>query len=87
MDLGDEIDAADLVVLLAGPGGQAHAAPAVGHACRDRRVMTTGFIVGSGSATESAVSKTLAQVRPWSLMVVVANDEGYIDDMLRALRA
>ena len=87
LDLSDEIDAADLVVLLAGPGGHAHAAPEVGHACSDRRVMTTGFIVGAGSSTERALSKTLAQVRSWSLMVVVANDDGYIDDMLRALRA
>ena len=86
-DLDGQIAAADLVVLLAGPGGHAQAAPAVGQACRRHQVMTTGFIVGAGAASESALSKTLAQVRPWSLMVVIANDDGYIDDMLRALRA
>ena len=86
-DLDECIAGADLVVLLAGPGGHAHAALEVGQACRRHQVMTTGFIVGAGSATESALSKTLAQVRPWSLMVVIANDDGYIDDMLRALRA
>jgi hypothetical protein len=50
-------------------------------------VTTTGFVVGVTSASESALSKTLAQLRPWSLMVVVANSDDYIDDMLTALRA
>ena len=86
-DLSEEIDTADLVVLVAGPGGQAHAASLIGEACSRRRVMTTGFIVGVASASDSALSKTLAQVRPWSLMVVIANSDEYIDDMLTALRA
>jgi hypothetical protein len=30
---------------------------------------------------------TLAQLRPWSLMVVIAESDDYIDDMLTALRA
>ena len=38
------------------------------------------------SASGSALSETLAQVRPWSLMVVMANSDDYIDDMLTALR-
>ena len=83
----DEVDTADLVVLVAGPGGHAQAAPVIGQACSLRRVMTTGFIVGVTSASESALSKTLAQVRPWSLMVVIANSDDYIDDMMTALRA
>ena len=84
---GRDIAAADLVVLVAGPGGLAEAAADVGRTCSDHHVMTTGLIVGAGTASESALSKTLAQVRPWSLMVVIANDAAYIDDMLRALRA
>ena len=83
----DEVDTADLVVLVAGPGGHAHAASLIGQACSRRRVMTTGFIVGVTSASDRALSKTLAQVRPWSLMVVIANSDEYIDDMLAALRA
>ena len=86
-DLTPRIDAADLVVLVAGPGGQAHAASTIGEACSRRRVMTTGCIVGAGSASDRELSKTLAQVRPWSLMVVIANDDEYIGDMLTALRA
>jgi hypothetical protein len=83
----NEVDHADLVVLVAAPGGQAQAASLIGQACSLRRVMTTAFIVGVASASEKALSKTLAQVRPWSLMVVIADNDDYIDDMMTALRA
>jgi hypothetical protein len=82
-----EVDTADLVVLVAGPGGRAHTAATIGEACSRRRVMTTGFIVGATAASQRDLSSTLAQLRPWSLMLVVANNDDYIDDMLRALRA
>jgi hypothetical protein len=85
--LTEEVDSADLVVMIATPGGNAHAAQIIGDACSRKRVMTTALVVGAQSASEEAVSKTLAQLRPWSLMVVIANPEDYIDDMLVALRA
>ena len=83
----DEVDTADLVVLVAGPGGHAQAASVIGQACSLRRVMTTAFVVGATSASENALSKTLAQLRPWSLMVVIGRSDDYIDDMMTALRA
>jgi hypothetical protein len=83
----DEVDNADLVVLVAGPGGHAQAASLIGQACSLRRVMTTAFLVGAASASDKAVSMTLAQVRPWSLMVVIAESDDYIDHTLTALRA
>jgi hypothetical protein len=83
----DEVDAADLVILVAGPGGHAQAVSPIGQACSLRRVMTTGFVIGITSASESELSKTLAQLRPWSLMVVIASSDDYIDDMMSALRA
>jgi hypothetical protein len=83
----DEVDSADLVILVAGPGGHARAASLIGQACSLRRVMTTGFIVGLTSPADSALSKTLAQLRPWSLMTVIASSDDYIDEMLTALRA
>jgi hypothetical protein len=82
-----EIETADLVILIAGPGGHAHGVSAVGEACSRRRVMTTGFVVGAASASERELAKTLSQLRPWSLMLVIANNDDYIDDMLTALRA
>jgi hypothetical protein len=82
-----EVNTADLVVFVAGPGGDAQAASLIGQACSLRRVMTTAFLVGVASASEKALSMTLAQVRPWSLMVVIADSDDYIDDMMTALRA
>jgi hypothetical protein len=86
-DVMDEVETADLVVMVATPGGHAEAAPLIGRACSLKRVMTTALVVGAASASDEAVSETLAQVRPWSLMVVIANPDDYIDDMLAALRA
>jgi hypothetical protein len=82
-----EVDEADLVILIAGPGGHAQAVSPIGQACSLRRVMTTGFVIGITSASESELSKTLAQLRPWSLMVVIASSDDYIDDVMTALRA
>jgi hypothetical protein len=85
-NLNDEVDEADLVVMVATPGGRAHAASIIGEACSRRRVMTTGLVVGGTSAAEAALSQTLLQLRPWSLMVVIADPDDYIDNMLAALR-
>lgn len=85
--LAAEVDAADLVVMIAAPGGSAQAAAIVGEACSLKRVTTTALIVGAFSSTEQALATTLAQIRPWSLMVVIASADDYIEDMLVALRA
>jgi hypothetical protein len=84
-NLEDEIDGADMVVLIAGPGGHAHATSGIGEACSLRRVMTKGFVVGATSTSDAEIAKTLEHLRPWSVMIV-ASDE-YIDDMMTALRA
>ena len=81
-----EIDGADLVLMLVSAGGNAEAAATIGEACSARRVMTHTVIVRAASATDEALSKTLAQVRPWSLMVVVVNDDDYVDDILSSFR-
>ena len=86
-DVDDKIGSADLVVMVATPGTEIPAAPAIGAACSARRVMTTALVTDAESASEDALSKTLAQLRPWSLMVVVANADQYIEDVLSALRA
>ena len=86
-DLIDEVDSADLVVMVATAGENAQAATLIGEACSLKRVNTTGLILGVASATDEMMSKTLSQLRPWSLMLVIANGEDYIEDMLIALRA
>ena len=82
-----EVNNADLVIMLAAPGGHAEAAALVGQACSLRRVMTTTLIVGNSGASDDALSRTLVQVRPWSLMLVIARTDEYLTDMMTALRA
>ena len=86
-DLLDEIAGADQVVMVATAGEDASAASIIGEACSLKRVMTTGLIVCPRSASDEALSRTLTQLRPWALMLVVASGEEYVTDMLIALRA
>ena len=81
-----EVDDADLVLMLVSAGADASAAATIGRACSDRRVMTHTVIVRAAKASDATLSATLAQVRPWSLMVVVVNDDDYVDDILRSFR-
>ncbi|HWF86335.1 MAG TPA: hypothetical protein VG222_15855 [Vicinamibacterales bacterium] len=83
----DEVDAADVVIMVATADGHAEAAAMIGRACSLKRVTTTALIVGSASASDEALSRTLAQLRPWSLMVVIGDDDDYIREMMMALRA
>ena len=82
----DEVASADLVVMVATAGENAMAAAIIGEAASAKRINTTGLIIGAG-ASDEALSKTLAQLRPWSLMLVIASADDYIEDMLVALRA
>jgi hypothetical protein len=81
-----EIEEADLVLMLVSAGGNAEAAARIGRACSDRRVMTHTMIVRASAVSDEALSRTLAQVRPWSLMVVVVNGDDYVDDILKSFR-
>ena len=81
-----DVPSADLVVMVVPAGADAAAAATIGGACSDSRVVTTCIVVRHAKATEEALSRTLAQVRPWSLMVVVAGADDYVDDILRSFR-
>ena len=81
-----DVASADVVVMIASSGGDAPGASVVGKVCSLERVPTTTIVVHATPATDEALSKTLAQVRPWSLMVVVVSDEGYVESILRSFR-
>jgi hypothetical protein len=85
--LAEEIDHADLVVMLATAGESPADVEAIGRACSGRRITTTGLILGSGQVSDEELSRTLSRIRPWTLMLVIANSVEYVEDMLRALRA
>ena len=69
--------------MVATAGESAQAASIIGEACSVKRVMTTALVLGGPAISDEALSKTLSHLRPWALMLVIASDEDYIDDMLR----
>jgi hypothetical protein len=83
----DEVNTADLVVMIATVGENIPAASIIGEACSLKRVMTTALITGAQGKPDEVLSKTLSQLRPWALMLVIASADEYIGDMLVALRA
>ncbi len=86
-NLVDEVDTADLVVMVASAGENAAAAAIIGEACNVKHVMTTALILGSASTSDETLSKMLAQLRPHVMMLVISSADEYINDMLTALRA
>jgi hypothetical protein len=86
-NLVDEIDHADLVVMIATAGENAEAASIIGEACSLKRVNTTALMIADPSVSDATLARSLGQLRPWALMLVVASAEDYIADMLVALRA
>ena len=83
----EEVATADLVVMVSSAGTCAQAAAVIGEACVVRKVMTMALIIGSEERSNDELSKTLASLRPFAQMVVIASGDEYIAEMLAALRA
>jgi len=83
----DEVASADLVVMVSSAGTSAQAAAVIGEACAVRKVMTMALIIGSEQRSNEELSQTLAALRPYASMLVTANGDEYIEEMLAALRA
>ena len=83
----EEVAGADLVVMVSTAGSSAQAAAVIGEACAARKVMTMALIIGCEQQSDDALSKTLATLRPYASMIVIANGDEYIEEMLSALRA
>ena len=86
-NLVDEVEAADLVVMVASAGENAAAAALIGEACHLKHVMTTALILGGASSSDETLSKMLGALRPHAMMLVISSADEYIKDMLTALRA
>jgi hypothetical protein len=86
-DLVDEVATADLVVMVASAGTSAEPAAVIAEACGVRKVMTTALIIDSESKSNEQLSRTLASLRPYASMLVIAHNDEYIEAMLSALRA
>lgn len=85
-DLGDELDGADLVVLIAGEGKSAGAAEVIARECFGRNVMCAGLVLAEGKS-EAALDRVVNSIREFTRVLVVAKDGDYIPAMLTALRA
>src|SRR5262245_20562932 len=86
-DLLGELDTADLVAMVATTGENLQVASVIGEACSMKRVTTIAFVLSNVSTPREALSRTLAQLRPWTLMLVIAANEEAIAEALAALRA
>lgn len=76
----------DLVIMVTAAGADVPVVADIGGACSDRRIATATFVVRPASATDEALSRTLEQVRPWSLMLMIVSDSSYVEDILRSFR-
>jgi len=85
--LQEEVNSADLVVVVATAGESPRDVALIGEACSRARVTTTGLILCDRETSDADLSATLSRLRPWMLMLVVASSRDYIEDMLVALRA
>jgi len=83
----EEVASADLVVMVSSAGTSTQAAAVIGEACAARKVMTMALIIGSEERSNDELSKTLATLRPYASMLVIASGDEYIEEMLSALRA
>ena len=83
----EEVASADLVVMVASAGAGAEAASVIGEACAARKVMTTALVIAGGQRSDDELSRTLAALRPYVSMLVIASGDEYIEEMLTALRA
>jgi hypothetical protein len=81
--LEDQLDEADVVLMIATEDSGAAAASALGHACAQRGIMTAGIVLGAGSAAEHAV----AALRPYARVLLPSGDESDVTELLTALRA
>jgi hypothetical protein len=83
----DDAERSDMLVMVAQAGENAEAATLLGEACRMRGVPVTALVIAEADTASDLVARTLAQLRPFATMIVVANGPDYVEDMLMALRA
>lgn len=81
--LSDELEGADVAVMVATGAEGADAASVIGRASFARRIMTAGLVVGDADAADAAVHA----LRPHASVLVVSEDRSYVRDVLTALRA
>lgn len=78
----DELQGADVVVMVATAAARPEAASVIGDACATMRVMSAGLVL----ATEGDVDGAVTALRPNAMVLVVLRDETDVLPILAALR-
>ena len=86
-DLVDEVSTADLVVMVASAGTKAEAAARHRRGLRRAQGDDHRADHRQRDKSDEELSKTLASLRPYASMLVIASNDDYIEEMLVALRA
>ncbi len=86
VSLADELDEADVIVMVTTAGASAAAAAVIGNACFVRNKMTTGLVLSSADVPTIDLARTLTAMRPFAAMLVISNGDEYVVEMLSALR-
>ncbi|HEX5496720.1 MAG TPA: 3-methyl-2-oxobutanoate hydroxymethyltransferase [Mycobacteriales bacterium] len=84
--LSDELDGADVAVMVATADASASAAATIGDACTQRGIMTAAVILGDGYGTGGA-GGAVSALRPHARVLMVTSDEHDVAEVLTALRA
>lgn len=84
--LDEELQGADIVVLLATQGTAEGAAEVIARECFERRITCAGLALGLGHG-QKALDRVVNAMRGFTRVLVVAEDADYIPAMLTALRA
>lgn len=79
----DELEDADVVIMVATTDADAAAATIIGAACTVRAIMTAGLVIGE----PTRIGATVAALRPHARVLMVSADERDVVDLLTALRA
>lgn len=83
--LSEELDQADVAVMVATANDGAAAAAAIGDACTLRGIMTAGLVLADGLGTDTDAA--VAALRPHARVIMVTHDERDVSEVLTALRA
>lgn len=84
--LDEEMEGADVVVLLTADGKSEGAAEVIARECFNRNIMCAGLALSAGQS-DATVDRAVNSMRRFARVLVVARDDDYIPAMLTALRA
>jgi hypothetical protein len=87
MSLVEEIASSDFVVVVTSAGEDARAVSVIADACALHHKSLVALVAPGEGASDADVSASMAHLRPFARMLVIAHAPDYISAMLTALRA